>query len=167
MFSREGYAAREGRWLLWLTVPRSKAKPLFTADRGHESYNNFAHIECKGWNYVIRVKDLDSSGILSGVHLPSSEAFDKDIHLILTRKQTKEVKAHPEIYRFVSISSTFDFWIYIRIYFTQFPFGLFVSSCLMALMKPSPRIFRLRIFHLMSSSPFITCIEVLKPHSGH
>jgi hypothetical protein len=100
----------EGRALAAM-VDRSpiKGKTIVTADRGYESYNNFAHVERKGWNYVIRVKDLDSNGILSGLCLPSSGEFDRDIHLILTKKQTKEVKAHPEIYRFVPSTSTFDF----------------------------------------------------------
>lgn len=86
-----------------------KGKAIVTADRGYESYNNFAHIERKGWNYVIRVKDLDSNGILSGLCLPASGEFDIEVHLTLTKKQTKEVKAHPEIYRFVPSTSTFDF----------------------------------------------------------
>lgn len=86
-----------------------KGKTIVTADRGYESYNNFAHIERKGWNYVIRVKDLDSSGILSGLRLPSGGAFDLDVHLTLTKKQTKEVRTHPEIYKFVPSTSTFDF----------------------------------------------------------
>lgn len=46
-------------------------KVILMADRGYESYNNFAHIERKGWNYLIRVKDLGSNGILSGLNLPS------------------------------------------------------------------------------------------------
>jgi len=86
-----------------------KGKTIVISDRGYESYNNFAHIERKGWNYVIRVKDLGSSGILSGLRLPASGSFDKEIHLVLTKKQTNEVKAHPEIYRFISSKSTFDF----------------------------------------------------------
>jgi hypothetical protein len=52
---------------------------------------------------------LDSSGILSGLRLPSGGEFDQDVHLTLTKKQTNEVKAHPEIYRFVPSTSTFDF----------------------------------------------------------
>jgi IS4 transposase len=80
-----------------------------TADRGYESYNKFAHIERKGWNYVIRVKDLDSSGILAGLRLPFSGEFDLDVHLTLTKKQTKEVRTHSEIYKFVPSTSTFDF----------------------------------------------------------
>jgi hypothetical protein len=109
LFSHEGCATRERRWLLWLTVPLSKARPLITADRGYESYNHFAHMERKGWNYVIRVKDLESNGILSSLHLPSSGEFDIDVHLTLTKKQTQEVKAHPEIYKFVPSTSIFDF----------------------------------------------------------
>lgn len=100
----------EGRALAAM-VDRSpiEGKTIVMADRGYESYNNFAHIERKGWNYVIRVKDLDSNGILSGLRLPSDGAFDRDVHLTLTKKQTKEVKAHPELYRFVPSTSTFDF----------------------------------------------------------
>jgi hypothetical protein len=86
-----------------------KGKTIVIADRGYESYNNFAHIERKGWNYVIRVKDLASSGILSGLRLPSGGEFDRDIHLTLTKKQTTEVKMHPEIYKFIPSTSTFDF----------------------------------------------------------
>jgi hypothetical protein len=71
LFSPEG-CATEGRALAAM-VDRSplKGKTIVIADRGYESYNNFAHMERKGWNYVIRVKDLDSSGILSGLRLPS------------------------------------------------------------------------------------------------
>ena len=32
-------------------------KVILVADRGYESYNNIAHLEQKGWNYVIRVRD--------------------------------------------------------------------------------------------------------------
>ena len=35
------------------------------ADRGYEAYNNMAHIEQKGWNYLIRVKE--KRGILSAL----------------------------------------------------------------------------------------------------
>jgi len=63
---------------------------ILTADRGYENYNAFAHIEQKGWNYVIRVKDLGSNGILSGLKLPSGGEFDVCVRRVLTRKQTKE-----------------------------------------------------------------------------
>lgn len=82
---------------------------ILIADRGYESYNNLAHIERKGWNYLIRIKDAASTGILSGLNLPISGEFDMDIQRILTRRQTKEVKARPELYRFLPSNSTFDF----------------------------------------------------------
>jgi hypothetical protein len=86
-----------------------KDKVILIADRGYESYNNIAHIEKKGWYYVIRVKDAASNGILSGLNLPESGNFDIIIERILTRKQTNETKAHPEIYRFIPTTSNFDF----------------------------------------------------------
>lgn len=100
----------EGRALADM-VDRSpiQTNAIVVADRGYESYNNFAHIARKGWNYVIRVKDLDSNGILSGLHLPFDGEFDRTVHLTLTKKQTNEVKAHPEIYKFIPSKATFDF----------------------------------------------------------
>ena len=85
-----------------------QGKTIVIADRGYESYNNFAHLDRKGWNYIIRVKDLGSSGILSSLRLPVSGEFDQDIHLTLTRKQTKEAKARPG-HKFLPTNSTFDF----------------------------------------------------------
>jgi hypothetical protein len=88
---------------------RIKDKAILIADRGYESYNNFAHIEQKGWNYLIRVKDVNSNGMLSAMHLPSEGEFDVCVERILTRKQTKEVKAHPDIYRYIPTDTNFDF----------------------------------------------------------
>lgn len=82
---------------------------IIIGDRLYESYNNFAHIEKKGWKYLIRVKDLSSNGILSGLTLPSGGDFDITVQKILTRKQTNEVKARPDLYRFIPKKSTFDF----------------------------------------------------------
>jgi hypothetical protein len=83
---------------------------IVIADRGFEGYNIFAHIENKGWKYVIRVKDSNcSGGILSGLRLPATGEFDVIIPRILTRKQTKEVKTHPELYRYIPASTNFDF----------------------------------------------------------
>jgi hypothetical protein len=82
---------------------------IVVADRGYESYNVFAHIEKKGWKYAIRVKDIMSSGILSALKLPDEGEFDVNINMILTKKQTKETKSNPEIYKFVPKTSTFDY----------------------------------------------------------
>jgi hypothetical protein len=85
-----------------------EGKTIVIADRAYESYNNFAHIEKKGWKYLIRVKD-SRGGILSGLSLPSEGDFDVCIQRILTRKQTNEVRANPDIYRFLPVNSIFDF----------------------------------------------------------
>jgi len=85
-------------------------KALVVADRGYESYNVLAHIDQKGWKYVIRVKDTTSNGILSLLNLPKSGEFDEKIRLILTCRNTNEIKANPETYRYVPPYSAFDFF---------------------------------------------------------
>ena len=64
-------------------------KTIVTADRGYESYNNMAHIQEKGWFYLIRVKDFGKykTGILHGLDLPDTEEFDEYIDLNLTRNR--------------------------------------------------------------------------------
>lgn len=86
-----------------------KEKTIVLADRGYEGYNVFEHIAKKGWNYVIRVKDICSNGIASGLHLPNQETFDVEYSTLLTRRQTKEVKAHLEKYRFMPSIQNFDY----------------------------------------------------------
>lgn len=83
---------------------------ILIADRGYESYNVFAHINEKKWNYLIRGKDITSNGIAAALSLPNSDEFDETINLILTRKQTKEVKKHKEIYRFLPHTMPFDYF---------------------------------------------------------
>lgn len=82
---------------------------IVIADRGYESYNNLAHIERKGWNYLIRIKDMGSNGILSGIQVPPAPEFDVRVQRILTRKQTNAVKSQPDLFRFLPTNSTFDF----------------------------------------------------------
>lgn len=82
---------------------------IVIADRGYESYNVFAHIEQKGWNYIIRVKDVNSSGMLSKRKPSEKDEFDEVFSIALTRKQTKEIKANPKLYQFIPSNSTFDF----------------------------------------------------------
>ena len=66
-------------------------RALLLADRGYESYNNLAHIQEKGWKFLIRIKD-GTGGIASGLTLPDTDKFDIPFHLKLTNKQTNEVK---------------------------------------------------------------------------
>lgn len=82
---------------------------IVIADRGYESYNVFAHIEEKGWKYIIRVKDAKSKGIVSSLDLPKTGEFDCQLTRILTRKQTSVIKSRPDIYKFMPNNSTFDY----------------------------------------------------------
>lgn len=91
-----------------------KGKVIVIADRGYESYNNMAHIQEKGWFYLIRVKDFSQhkTGILHGLDLPDTEEFDEYIDLSLTRKQTNEMKKLLEQknkYRRIAQNKTFDY----------------------------------------------------------
>ena len=86
-------------------------KALVIADRGYESFNSMAHIQEKGWFFLIRVKD-GNNGIKQGLELPKTEDFDIDISLKLTRKKTNEVKEllkDKNLYRMVSSTQPFDY----------------------------------------------------------
>ena len=82
---------------------------IFTADRGYESYNVIAHIAQRNMHYLIRVKQPMSSGILRALKLPHNSPFDLDFHIVLTRKQTKQVKANHDLYRILDKATRFDF----------------------------------------------------------
>lgn len=84
---------------------------LLLADRGYESYNNLAHIQEKGWSFLIRIKD-NTTGITSGLSLPDSDIYDIPFHLKLTRKQTNAVKQllkDRNHYKYITSSHRFDY----------------------------------------------------------
>ena len=60
---------------------------------------------------MFRCKDINSSGILSGLkhRLPATEQFDCNISTMLTRKCTNEVVNHPEIYKSFHKKACFDY----------------------------------------------------------
>ena len=78
------------------------------ADRGYESFNTFAHLIRKNTTFVIRMKDINSNGILSAYDLPDDE-FDTRIKTTLTRRHTKEAIGNPNIYTILQPSTDFDF----------------------------------------------------------
>ena len=85
---------------------------LIVADRGYESYNLMAHIQEKGWKYLIRVKDIHSSGIASGLDLPDTEEFDLFCPLQLTRRKnsiTKPLLSHRNHYKWIPTTTPFDY----------------------------------------------------------
>ncbi len=84
---------------------------LVIADRGYESYNNMAHIQEKGWYFLIRIKD-GKTGIKQGLDLPESNEFDETINLKLTRKQTNAMKELFKLknhYKCIPSSTSFDY----------------------------------------------------------
>ena len=82
------------RSVLCQMVDRSSIpNALMIADRGYESYNVMAHIQQKGWKFLIRIQDTaNSRGIAAGLNLPDSDQFDMFVDMTLTTKQTNEVK---------------------------------------------------------------------------
>lgn len=87
----------------------TQEKTIFIADRGYETYNIFAHIQEKGMYYLIRVKYGGSGSMAGSFKLPSRDEFDHAMRLVLTRKQTKEVKGNPEKYKILPKASPFDY----------------------------------------------------------
>ena len=84
---------------------------LVIADRGYESYNNLAHIQEKGWYFLIRIKD-GNHGMKNGFDLPYEGCFDINIVLNITRKQSNEVKEllkDRNHFRFIPSNATFDY----------------------------------------------------------
>jgi len=96
-------------------VDRSSVKhpTIVIADRGYESYNVLAHIQEKGWFFLIRVKDAGrAGGFLKGLELQDEVEFDLPISLSLTRKQTKEIKElykQRNNYKFIPHANVFDY----------------------------------------------------------
>lgn len=84
-------------------------KVIIVADRGYENYNVCEHITQRNWDYVIRVKDINSNGIASSLFLPSEETFDIDYSFHMTRRQTNEIREKPEKYKFLPKNQKFDF----------------------------------------------------------
>ena len=90
----------------------SVTKALVIADRGYESYNLFAHIQEKGWKYLIRVKEIHSSGIAVSLDIPASPEFDTAFHLHFTKRQTKQAKKlleDKQQYKLLASNTIFDY----------------------------------------------------------
>ena len=84
-------------------------KSIFIADRGYETYNIFAHVQEKGMYYLVRVKDGGNGSMVGSFNLPDKDQFDHEMHLILTRKQTNQVKESPQLYKIISNKRSFDY----------------------------------------------------------
>lgn len=92
-------------------APISK-KAILLADRNYEACNDLAHLERKGWNYLIRIRDKART-IAYGVELPDQPNFDIPVHITLGRLTKPQLAARglavPESYYRLPPSMTFDF----------------------------------------------------------
>ena len=80
-----------------------KHDSIIVADRNYDSYNNIAHLENKGLKYVIRIKS--ATGIVKKFNLSLNEEADFEADILLTRRQTKEIKENHDKYRFLGSNS--------------------------------------------------------------
>lgn len=109
-------------------------KCIITADRGYESFNVFAACMEAGAKFVIRLKDIESNGILSTYDLPDDE-FDEIIVTTLTKRRTKETLEDIDTYTVLPFYTDFDFFnnenktykIRIRIVRFRLPNGEYVA----------------------------------------
>lgn len=107
---QSGYAENEYAAAVEMVDRLSDKFPvILTADRGYENYNLFAHVEERLFDYVIRVKDRDSTGILSGISLPDSDEFDVTVDITLTRWSTGPVAVNRRDYKYLSKGTRFDY----------------------------------------------------------
>lgn len=108
---QKGRKMNENAALVQMTDRSSVPKAILIADRNYEAYNGIAHIEKKGWKYLIRIRD--TTGMIRPFHFKSDCDLDVWKAITLTRKQTnafKRMKADdPARYRCLPNSSPFDF----------------------------------------------------------
>lgn len=93
-------------------VDRYNGTPaIFINDRGYESYNNFEHVVHSGNKYLTRIRDITSSSSMAKAlgPYPDEDEFDIDVFRMLTLKQTKAIKACPQLYKFVPSNQRFDY----------------------------------------------------------
>ena len=82
---------------------------IFVGDRGYGGWKIFATLLEKQRHFVLREKDKDRLGIFKSLNLSEDEGFDIVRTVILTNKQTKMVKAHPELYRTIMTNQDFPY----------------------------------------------------------
>lgn len=88
------------------SYPEEKA--LFIADRGYVSMNVFAHAIESNAFFLVRGRDPKGRSLLATIELPDSPEFDIIFERWLTRRNTKTVKAEPDIYKSIA-GRVFDY----------------------------------------------------------
>ena len=105
---QDGREEHESQALVELVDRSELTEPvILVADRGYEAYNNMAHIEQKGWKYLIRVKD--KQGILSGLRLTGAPEFDAAFSYSLSKRLTNRIRQEPHKYRWIPKKAHFDY----------------------------------------------------------
>lgn len=87
------------------------SKAIFIGDRYYESFNGIEHVSHSKNKYLVRVKDIHSKTSITKSFgpFPDSE-FDLDVSRLFTRRITNEIKAHPEIYKWMPQNQRFDYF---------------------------------------------------------
>ena len=84
---------------------------ILLADRGYEACNNLAHLERKGWNYLIRLRDKNRA-VAYGLKLPDTAQFDIPVQITLGRQTARQLEQRglvvPASYYRVPPQMTFD-----------------------------------------------------------
>lgn len=105
---QNGQEAHESQALVELADQSGLTEPvILIANRGYEAYNNRAHIEKKGWKYLIRIKD--KQGILSGLRLPDAPEFDAVFRYSLSKRLTNRIRREPQKYSWLPSNVHFDY----------------------------------------------------------
>lgn len=85
------------------------SKLVFIGDRGYCSYNNMAHVIEKGQYFLFRTKDIESKGLVQGLDLPDTGAFDTTVDVTLTRSNSSKIQVNDSHRRFVGKKVSFDY----------------------------------------------------------
>ncbi|MCF0114478.1 MAG: IS4 family transposase [Erysipelotrichaceae bacterium] len=87
---------------------RCPPNSIIIADRGYESYELMAACITNNQKFIIRCKDIESSGVVKPMEYSDTD-FDEEMNIILTRKQTNAVKDNPKLYRRIMTNQSFKY----------------------------------------------------------
>lgn len=86
------HTKHEARALCQMAERSGTAGPvILLADRNYEAYNNFAHLERRGWKYLIRIRDK-AQNVAYGAKLPDQPEFNLPIHMTLGRLTQRQLE---------------------------------------------------------------------------
>lgn len=114
--------------------------------RTHKTILHFVKVQKANQKFLIRVKDIDSkTSVLRSFGPFEDKEFDVHVKRILTTRQTNEIKAHPEIYKFIPKIRGLN--ILKKDTFLNLAFESYDSRSAMIHMKVSLRIWMRMNFH--------------------